>query len=566
LNIATPLIWAAVCAASAALVFSPVTVVAVAALALMSGAMCRGVSGEERRLLLWILLVAIVMRVIAVGLLFVWFEPGHMVSFPFDGDGSHLKLRSLWIRNVWLDVPIDQGQFHGAFQAWGWTSYVYVLAYVQYLFGPAPYAVHLLSVCWTIAAAGLLYRLVRRSFGSAPALVALTLMLFLPTLLAWSVSVLKDPWILFLMTVVLFGTERAVRSRHSASRVGWAGAVVLVTLVLDTTRVGSLAIVGGTLVVAMIGTFVTRRRYALVASVVVLPLLISIAWQQPGTPSVQERIMAGVRTASTTHIGHVETSGYSYKLLEQRFYSGDSSESMTPAEGLRFMVRAAYSFVLVPLPWQAGATLHLMFIPQQWLWLLLLPLAAAGAVMAVRRDPLVAWLFIGVISVSALVIAPHEGNIGTLVRHRDGVVPFVVCLSAIGLMSMLSRVGGVAAIVESSLFAASVRGILGAAILAPSVGIRRLWRASALASAVDELRGREDRLWVRWFGIALLAGTTASVVVAPFGEHARPSLFVGAGAAVCGLFLIVCAPALVCAWREKHVPSVEIDPSSSTAA
>jgi hypothetical protein len=555
-----------VCASAAAVVFSPVAVLSVAVLTLVAGAMCRGVSGKERRLLLWILLVAIAIRVAAIGLLFVWSDPGHVASFPFDGDGQFLKLRSLWIRNVWLGVAIDEGQFQDAFDPYGWSSYVYVLAYVQYLFGPAPYAAHLLSVCWTISAAGMLYRLVRRSFGSAPALIALTLMLFLPTLFMWSVSATKDAWLLLLTTTVLVGAERVVRGRDWTTRVGWACAVVSAVLVLDTIRVGSLFIAVGSLAVGLAGAFATRvtwRWHALVAAVVVTALLGAIALQQP---AVQDSAMARVRAAATRHVGHVETGGYFYKLVEQRFYSGDSPESMTPPEALRFMLRAVLGFVLVPLPWQAGARSQLMFIPQQWLWLLLLPLAAAGVVTAVRRDALVAWLFIGLIGVSALAIAPHEGNIGTLVRHRDGIVPFVVCLSAIGLASTLAWGGGAAAIVEGSLVAARMRGLLGAASSGPGLSIRGLWRESALASAVEELRGEEDWLWLRWSGMALLAGATASVVIAPFGELARPSWFAGGGAAVCGLFLAVCAPALERAWREKHVPSVEIDPSSRMTA
>lgn len=564
------LVWAAVGTIAAAIVLSPVTVAAAAALALITNAMCRGVSGAERRLLLWILVAAIVLRVAAIVALFLGSDPYQLSSFPFDGDGLFAKLRSLWIRNAWLGIPIDQSQFQTAFGDFGWTSYLYVLAYVQYLLGPAPYAVHLLSVCCVIAAAGLLYRLVRRCFGPVSALIALAFMLFLPTLFMWSVSAMRESWLLLLTTVVLVGTERVVRGHYWAVRAGWASAVVAAALTLGTTRVGWLFIVVTSLIIAITGTFVTRRAYRLAALVVLLPLLGTILLQQPW---VQTRVMERLRTAAIVHLGHVNTEGYHYKLVDQRFYSGSPDQnpvllqSMTRDEALRFMLRAMSSFVLVPLPWQSASRSQLLFIPQQLIWYGLVLLAAVGAVKAVRRDAFVAWLFIGLIGTSAVVIAPHEGNMGTLVRHRDGIVPFVICLSAIGLAFMLSSAGGVtASLVEGSAVIGRLRRLSRSAVLGRSAGVRALWHESALAAAIDEFREVEDWLWLRRLGIALLAGAAITVALGPFGRLAWPSLLVWAATAGCGLILIVYAPALVCVWREKHAPPIPIDPPSGMPA
>ena len=562
------LIGAGVFTITAVIVLSPMTAAATVLLVLIARGVCSGVSGVERRMLLWVLVAAIVLRVAAIGALFLWSDPYHVSSFPFDSDGNFIKLRSLWIRNVWLGIPIDPTLFQVAFGAYGWSSYLYVLAYLQYLLGPAPYAVHLLSVCWTMAAAGLLYRLVRRSFGPLPALTALALMLFLPTLFMWSVSTMKDSWYLLLMTVVLVGTEKAVRGRHWNVRAGWASAVIAAALALDTTRVGSLFIVVGWLLVAFAGTFVTRRRYALAASVVMLPLLGTILLQQPW---VQARVMQRVQLAAQNHIGHVRTVGYSYKILDQRFYCGSCAgdhagaalESMTFAEAQRFMLRAVPSFVLMPFPWQAESRSQLLFIPQQLIWYVLVLLAAAGVVQAIRRDTFVAWLFIGLVGVSAVAIAPHEGNIGTLVRHRDGIVPFVVCLSAIAFVSVLSWAGvAVASLVEGSVVVGSLRRLGRLAFVGRAAEVRSLWRESALAAVVDEIRGVEDWLWLRWVGIAALTAAALTVVFGPFASLTWPSLLAWSATAVCALVLIVYAPVLVRAWREKQAPPMPIDAPS----
>lgn len=331
-------------------------------------------------------------------------------------------------------------------------------------------------------------------------------------------------------------------------RLGWASAVVAAALALDTTRMGSLWIVCGSLFVAGAGVLVTRSRHVLVVSIVVLPLLVTVALQQSW---VQDRVMSRVRTAAAFHIGHVHTDGYAYKLLDQRLYSGDSLESLTWDEARRFMLRAVSSFVLLPLPSRAESRSQLLFIPQQLIWYALALLAAAGALHASRRDALVAWLFIGLIGVTAVVIAPHEGNMGTLVRHRDGILPFVVQLSAIALTLALSRAGSVPFLIEGSIVVSRLRR--GCAVIrGRAVALRAVWRQSALAAMVDEIRGMEDWLWVRRFGIALLAGAALTVAITPIASLTWVSVLVWTVTTVCALIQIVYAPALVRAWREKR--------------
>lgn len=531
------LLGAAICAIAAAIVMSPVTVAAAVVLAFITIAASRGVSGIERRTLLWMLAIAIALRVAVIAALFLWADPYQVSVFPFDGDGRHLKLRSLWIRNIWLDIPVDPSQFSAAYDAYGWTSYALVLAYVQYLLGPAPYAIHLLSVCWAIGAAGLLYRLIRRSFGPVPAVVALTLMLFVPTLFLWSVSAIKDAWHLLLMTLVFVGMERAVRGGHWAVRAAWASAVVAAAFALGTTRAGALFVVVVVLLIALTGTFLSRRPLALAASIVALPLLVMVGLQQP---AVQARILEHVQTAATRHIGHVKTEGYAYKLLDQRFYSGDSPESMNWHEASRFMFRAVSSFVLVPLPWQSASRRQLLFIPQQLLWYALVLLAGVGAVQAARRDLFVTWLFIGFIGGSAVVIAPHEGNIGTLVRHRDAILPFVICLSAVALAALFAHVNGAArSAIDSSAVLRPVRPL--------GPWLRTAWRQSACARVLDDIRAAEGSL--RCIGLGLLAGTALTVVLRPFVRLAWPSLLMWGATAAVALVMIL-YDARVLRWRK----------------
>src|SRR5439155_25883770 len=131
---------------------------------------------------------------------------------------------------------------------------------------------------------------------------------------------------------------------------------------LDTVRAGALLLVAGATSVALAGTFVTRRVYACLIVLLLLPGVGVVMLRQP---TVRTRVLAQVQEAANRHIGHVRTEGHAYKLLDQRFYSGESLESMTWVEAERFVVRALASVVVVPLPWQAVSRSELLCLPQQ---------------------------------------------------------------------------------------------------------------------------------------------------------------------------------------------------------
>ncbi|MES1255564.1 MAG: hypothetical protein ABUS56_08150 [Acidobacteriota bacterium] len=472
-------------ALAVAMTLSPVTVALAPALVLVVVLGCRGLAGVERRVVFGVLVAAIALRVGLVGVLFLSSNPHHLVSFPFDGDGWYMKQRSIWIRNVWLGVPLDPVDFNRAFEAYGWTSYIYVLAYLQYLLGPGPYAVHLFNVGCFTGGAVMLARMVRSAYGPIAGAASLALTLFLPTLFMWSVSALKESLYFILLVAALVGLLQATRGTGRARRA--AGAVLLfaAVLVLNTIRHGTMVIVVAALAFAMVGAFLVRRPYLLLVTALVVPL---VAMRLAERPPIQARLLAQVRTSANLHIGNVHTEGHGYKLLDQRFYSGDPLGSMTWPEAQRFVGRAFVAFVLVPLPWQVTSLSEVLFIPQQMIWYVLVVLAAVGVVAGCRRDVFTTCLFVGMCAAGAAAIAPNEGNIGTMVRHRDGVVPFVVCLSAIGAVSLLTRAGVLLAVAAPRASDAQPSLFVPPVLLAAFVAFgRRAWASSRTAQALARL-------------------------------------------------------------------------------
>lgn len=421
-----------------AYVISPLSVWCSGALVALIVWARRGLSERERRNLLGMLLVALTIRLLAIFVLFVVSDPNVLSSFPWDGDGVYLKRRSLTIRDFWLDIPVSTELFSRGFdKGYGWSSYLWVIAYLQYLTGPAPFGVHLLNVTLYLAAAVIMHRLIRTAYGKASAFAGLALMLFLPTLIAWSVSALKESLYVFLCVVGLQAAVLTVRASRLSERAG--GLVVLfgAAVVNGTVRSGASLIMIAGLFSGLVGNFLLRRRLLLLLLVVSLPLGIVQLWK---APDLQERIMSPIKAAATMHRGNVMTEGHSYKLLESRFYTDVRAvQTMRPDEGLRFVVRALVSVVVVPLPWQIESTSGMVFLAQQVVWYLLVFCACLGVVSGLRRDALVTCMLAGVSIIGAAAIALNSGNIGTMIRFRDTVVPFVVWLSAVGAVSAVTR-------------------------------------------------------------------------------------------------------------------------------
>jgi hypothetical protein len=418
---------------------SPLTLIVLVGAVFLVRWFARDLPEREYRWFIGILIAAFALRLLAVAALFLTSPHDTQAAAMLFGDENYTLYRSWRMRDALVGVPMLKYDYLIANDSYGRSNYLTAIAFVQLLVGPAPYALRLLNALVFIGAMLLFFRVMRRAFGTVVAFGGLTVLLFLPTLFFWSISLLKEPFYFVLTVVVLAAAIECVRNPVWLKRAAAAGAGAACLWMLHDLRTGAVSETIAGLALGFAGwsvAFKGWRRASVIAAAVVVALVLA------ASPSLQARVVTNINFAATLHTGHVFTVGHAYKLLDEPFYVTPVAlppYTLTAGEMTRFVVRAFGSYLLVPLPWQINTAGELVYLPEQIVWYLLMALAIVGLPAAYRRDPLVTCLLVGSLIPTAIVVAMTTGNVGTLIRHRTLIVPFLVWLSAVGWCALAER-------------------------------------------------------------------------------------------------------------------------------
>jgi hypothetical protein len=416
---------------------SPLSILALSALAWALVAASRGLSDAEQRWFWTIMSISVVIRLIAIALLFYTADPAKPFA-SFFGDEELYKFRTMWLRNIGQGLPMSPADVIYSFDDVGHTSYIYVLAYVQALFGDAPYGLHVMNMMLYVCGVTALYRTARASYGGVVAMAGLLLLMFLPSLGLWSISVLKEPMSVFMIAVELIAAVAIVRAPRWWQKLTALLVVAGCALAMDTLREGgfltaAVGTLGGLLVIVVLS-----RGRRLAAALILAPFVIAVI---ASMPPVRERVLANVRTAAVYHAGHVLTPGYSYQLVEPRYYYPNRENLMTlpPNEAVRFVGAAIVAYFTQPLPWEMRSRAMLAYMPEQCVWYVLAILLPFGVYAGLRRDVVLTSVLAAHAGAAILIVALTSGNIGTLIRHRSLALPYIVWLSAAGAHECVRR-------------------------------------------------------------------------------------------------------------------------------
>lgn len=423
-------------AVGVAYTLSPLTVWAALAFAYLIWLIGDGLPEPERRRVRTILIVAIAARLAAIAGLWLLTDHARDPFGSFFGDEEYFIRRATWLRNVALGIPIHSADLIYAYDDYSYTHYLYMFAFIEALVGFAPYGLKVMSAAMYIGGAVVLFRLARRTYGAGVALAGLLVLLFLPSLFAWSIAALKEPPYFLIGALACSVAVTTMRTRSAARRA--AG-----VLFLCAAAAGLQSIRDGGLIIAVVGLgggmvlgWLAERPRAAIVFAVALPIVVVGLFSRP---AIQVSAQREVRRAAKLHWGHVNTPGYAYKTLDPDVYPERRSiDYMSRGATARFLLRSAWEYLTVPRPWTIESRAALAFVPELMFWYCVLALLPIGLVAALRRDPLVTAVLSAYAFGIAALVALTGGNIGTLVRHRGLALPYLIWVSAVGADVLLT--------------------------------------------------------------------------------------------------------------------------------
>jgi hypothetical protein len=473
---------------------SPLAVVTAAIVPVLLWAAAAGLPRHEAKTLWALMGAAIAVRVLTILVMLLAADHDTQAAAILTGDEAYALSRTLRVRNFLLGIPGLKYDYFIAFESYGRTSYLSFMTLLQMLFGPSPYGLRLVNMLLFLAGAAVLFRFARAAFGHTVAFAALTGILFLPTLFFWSVSLLKESLYFALSAGVLGGVYAVIRAPHTVPRIAAGVGVAAALWALRDMRPGAVYLVGGGAAIGVLAFVATAsmRRFAIaiVLAVIAAGLLLT-------RPTVRDRVVNAIDQAAQIQLGHVFTAGHSYKTLDEEFYVTWTPDTrLTTGEAARFVIRSIRSFLIEPWPWRMATRSELLFLPEHLLWYTALLLSAAGIAGGLRRDRLATCLLVGIILPTAFVVAMTNGNVGTLIRFRGLVWPYVLVLAVAGVRALMPDVEKLSAVSASGRLVGRAGGAWSAA-----VGQSRAlssWRAFAARARRLDIREQ-----FRSIGIAL---------------------------------------------------------------
>lgn len=270
----------------------------------------------------------------------------------------------------------------------------------------------------------------------------------LPSQVAWSAVMLKDPWVWLCTALITWFVILALRTSGRRRVVAILGITATLFLLghlrMQTTFVAAWALVGTALLVPKIN----RVTWVVGA----LMVAISVPWLAGGGPGGVQPVLA--RAANFEQSRAAAAAGAESGVVKETI-PGPTAEvtvTMNPPDSqdrkgfasrvlrdVRHLPRGLSVMLLEPYPWDPNRNLRIVLAKiETVLWYPILGMAIVGALQVRRhRRVLVFPILLG--SGTVLGYALAQGNLGTAFRHRGELIWIAVLLAAFGARRVRHR-------------------------------------------------------------------------------------------------------------------------------
>ncbi|MDP6484499.1 MAG: glycosyltransferase family 39 protein, partial [Nitrospinota bacterium] len=404
---------------------------------------------EDWEFLRGLFIASLVLRLALLAVAYAWaitkgwtYSNPNVLDFHFRtpmvfGDGGYFTARAWALSQIWRGAEVWPQALYEIRQVYGATSFLYLPTAFFYLFGDEGLiAVRLINPFIGACLPLMVYGLTRELFGRPAGRIASITVSIFPSLILWSLDLLKDTTSIVMTLATVWWMVRFQRRKRLGS---WLAAAVMAALsftVRNDLGILLLALVG----LGWIPVVWQRCGGRSPARALLALLLLAAVFLSPpvrGVMGVQLYWLFSVQR------GAASTAGRStYPLWNQRLYRHKAHETfltdVKPLEVLRAFGLGQYHFWLEPTPWGPRSRGERLAIPQMMLWYVIL-LASLAGIWRLRRNPSELFILLVFLGAASAIMGMTGGNVGTIFRHRDVLTPVLIAAAGGGLAGWLRR-------------------------------------------------------------------------------------------------------------------------------
>ena len=377
-------------------------------------------SGNEKKFLLRLFVLALAVRIIIASVIFM----GNMQEF-FGGDANTYHIFGESLNMSWHGDDYHASRYAAFIQsgvgAWGM---LYVVAIVYEVLGGNMFAVQLINASVGASTAIVVYYVAQSLFSNARvSKVAAVLVAFFPSLILWSSQALKDGLIIMALALCILATLRLMEK---------ITVPYLVLLGLCLASLLSLRFyIFYMMAAAVAGSFVigmkTRGARRVIHGFVAIALIgMAFTW-------------FGVLRFATVQF---ERYGNLAKINESRMDQARNADSgfakdvdVGTTEGALTVIPIGLLYLLfAPFPWQLASLRQSIALPEMIIWWAAFPLLVLGWWYAVKHRLRQVAPIVLFTTMLTLAYAVFQGNVGTAYRQRSQLLVFYFIFVALGLV------------------------------------------------------------------------------------------------------------------------------------
>lgn len=365
------------------------------------------------------------------------------------GDSAYISVKSQALADLWQRRPTNGILFFMHVGSGSLHYYAYSLFY--YLFGRHELTMKFINIFYGTTAAVFVYVTAKELFNKKVAGIAYFIAMFLPSLILWSITNLKEaPQILmlcmWLYALIMLRKTSFIRKKKEFLLYTLLLAVALFFTFQIRPRIAFLLFVGAAL--GFFGSLnITPKKILIMTALFIGAgfLIYCYANNIDIVLILREKSASFIENIIRLQRRTYQGEGYNYMVYPGKFYAyGINPHKSTFVFGIGemsyFAIKASVLFLTMPLPWTIVSLKQAIVFPQLCLWYFILVFAFIGFVGTLKRDDKRPFFMAGLTVAVVIPMALLSANAGAVFRHRDMVAPFIIIYASYGIWRLLERV------------------------------------------------------------------------------------------------------------------------------